>query len=335
MQHTILARSDKNLISAKGVRKELQVRRLGGIKWTFPLTPPLGTRAQELFPDLDVKMHKAAIDSLTVQAFEHGVRPLRSTLSRALTRAPQVSAEDLKPDLPKVLSKRPRSPSSPTSSPAFPLAQKPKVKHESDEVYAQRLQAELNGNRTTRGEASGENEKRKKKLWKSRAKTTIGSDDEGGKKRKVSQTGFNKPHRLSEAMADVVGAEVMSRPQVVKHLWIYIKANECVPLLCLSAQGLTFAPQPAEPRQQDADHVRRHPAQRLLWILLHLLPARQAHRRSPLPLRPSRRVNVPRTPQPAFRTLACFVYAPQCPRRSTSSLFCHTLFVLHCNPPSL
>lgn len=78
----------------------------------------------------------------------------------------------------------------------------PKIKkeprQESDEAYAKRLQGELNGSRTTRGEASGANERKKKKVWGSRSKTTIDSDDDassGKKQRKVSTTGFNKPHR--------------------------------------------------------------------------------------------------------------------------------------------
>ncbi len=67
----------------------------------------------------------------------------------------------------------------------------------------------------------------KKKEAKSRA--MIDSDDDAsgssGKKRAPSTTGFNKPHRLSPALSQVVGADIMSRPQLTKQLWVYIKAN--------------------------------------------------------------------------------------------------------------
>mmetsp|Transcript_18699 Transcript_18699/g.25693 ORF Transcript_18699/g.25693 Transcript_18699/m.25693 type:complete len:92 (-) Transcript_18699:286-561(-) len=33
-------------------------------------------------------------------------------------------------------------------------------------------------------------------------------------------------YRLSDALADVVGEETMTRPQVVKQIWVYIKGND-------------------------------------------------------------------------------------------------------------
>jgi len=37
--------------------------------------------------------------------------------------------------------------------------------------------------------------------------------------------GIHKPKVLSAPLADVCGATALSRPQVVKALWVYIKAN--------------------------------------------------------------------------------------------------------------
>ncbi|KAL7919227.1 SWIB/MDM2 domain-containing protein [Trichoderma austrokoningii] len=37
--------------------------------------------------------------------------------------------------------------------------------------------------------------------------------------------GFHKPYNLSKPLADVVGTNQLSRPQVVKALWDYIKAH--------------------------------------------------------------------------------------------------------------
>lgn len=66
----------------------------------------------------------------------------------------------------------------------------------------------------------------KKKEAKSRAMIDSDDDDAGTtKKRPTSTTGFNKPHRLSPALSEVVGTDIMSRPQLTKQLWVYIKAN--------------------------------------------------------------------------------------------------------------
>ena len=67
---------------------------------------------------------------------------------------------------------------------------------------ARRLQEEMNGlvgGRSTRnGGASTKRAKSRKK------------------KRKVSNTGFNKPHLLSPEMSEVCGKQVLSRPGVTK-----------------------------------------------------------------------------------------------------------------------
>ncbi len=39
------------------------------------------------------------------------------------------------------------------------------------------------------------------------------------------QTGFTKPMRLSEDLAEVVGMTVASRSECIKELWAYLKRN--------------------------------------------------------------------------------------------------------------
>ena len=48
---------------------------------------------------------------------------------------------------------------------------------------------------------------------------------EPGEKRKTPAS-FTAPFRLSQDLQDIVGKEIMSRPQVTSALWTYIKANE-------------------------------------------------------------------------------------------------------------
>ena len=64
--------------------------------------------------------------------------------------------------------------------------------------------------------------KGKKRKKPSSASKKGGENGEPKKKRKPA----NQPKKpLSAALAVVVGAKEMSRPQVVKHIWIYIRAN--------------------------------------------------------------------------------------------------------------
>ena len=47
---------------------------------------------------------------------------------------------------------------------------------------------------------------------------------EPGEKRKTPAS-FTAPFRLSQDLQDIVGEEILSRPQVTSALWTYIKAN--------------------------------------------------------------------------------------------------------------
>jgi upstream activation factor subunit UAF30 len=52
----------------------------------------------------------------------------------------------------------------------------------------------------------------------------LNSDGEKVEKKKTGA--FHKEYALSESLASLVGAERLSRPQVVKKLWVHIKAKE-------------------------------------------------------------------------------------------------------------
>lgn len=60
-----------------------------------------------------------------------------------------------------------------------------------------------------------------------RAPTTARSVKRKTSKRegKAPNTAFNQEHVLSQPLQNVVGSERLSRPQVVKHIWSYIKEN--------------------------------------------------------------------------------------------------------------
>jgi len=53
-----------------------------------------------------------------------------------------------------------------------------------------------------------------------------GDSDAGGEKKRKAGGGFSKPFNLSYPLAELCGTNQLSRPQVVKKLWEYIKGNE-------------------------------------------------------------------------------------------------------------
>jgi len=111
------------------------------------------------------------------------------------------------------------------------------VKQESsaddDAAFAARLQAEENTqSRPTRGSATRKRQTTKStgtpsKRKKSAAKVKADDDSDietGGEREEVKKTGaFHKPLALSQPLADLVGEQQMSRPQVVKKIWEYVK----------------------------------------------------------------------------------------------------------------
>jgi len=87
---------------------------------------------------------------------------------------------------------------------------------------ARRLQEEMNGLVGGRSTRNGGASTKRAKSRKKKSKSKVSDDDDSGtedkvkKKRKVSNTGFNKPHLLSPEMSEVCGKQVLSRPGVTK-----------------------------------------------------------------------------------------------------------------------
>lgn len=116
-----------------------------------------------------------------------------------------------------------------------PPKKKRKASVDEDAAFAARLQAEEDKKaRPTRGGTSrkaGPVKKKHTPKKKTRTKVT-GSDDsdiddDGRSTRKVNrETGFHKPLNLSPALSDLFGVPALSRPQVTKRIWEYIKSKD-------------------------------------------------------------------------------------------------------------
>ncbi len=83
-----------------------------------------------------------------------------------------------------------------------------------DETLAKMLQAEENA-RSQRHRRTTAKVKGKRLQRKDGPKT----------KRAAPRNAFNQPYLLSEPLGRLVGATEMSRPQVVKHIWAYVKEH--------------------------------------------------------------------------------------------------------------
>jgi len=126
---------------------------------------------------------------------------------------------------------------------SLPPASKKQKRESSSEDADARLAAELQAqeNRLSRGRVTRGAGTAKPSKTKSKTKTTkkksakrVRSDDDSnaddsdasGKPKRKAGGGFQKPFNLSDPLADVCGETQLSRPQVVKKLWDYIKGNE-------------------------------------------------------------------------------------------------------------
>ncbi|KAI0041350.1 SWIB-domain-containing protein [Auriscalpium vulgare] len=108
----------------------------------------------------------------------------------------------------------------------------------SDAELAKMLSDELNSRpRSSRSGATGVARGRGRggkangtKRRKAKSSEMVDSGDEGSdvpkKKRAGGGGGFSKPYALSEPLAGLLGVDALSRPQVVKGLWDYIKLHE-------------------------------------------------------------------------------------------------------------
>ncbi|KAJ3762464.1 SWIB/MDM2 domain-containing protein [Lentinula raphanica] len=207
--------TDLTTISAKRVRREL-----------LTLDP-------SLTPEF-IKANKLDVDALITRVFEE-VNAAQNgeaaddpeepvTVSRQYSTSDQEEEEEEEEEEPK-----PKK------------VKKGSQKEMSDAELARQLSSEINGRSSARrntgkGRAGNGTPKRSKPRTKSA--TTVNSDDEdsgeeGGKKTKkkragggAAKGGFAKEFTLSAPLAALLQVEKLSRPQVVKQLWVYIKENE-------------------------------------------------------------------------------------------------------------
>jgi len=114
-------------------------------------------------------------------------------------------------------------------------SKKGRKKELSDAQLARKLSNEINGRstRTANKGRSSSNGTPKKGGRARKSAITVDSDDGGdddGMKRPgksgSAKGGFAKEYALSEPLAALLNVDKLSRPQVVKHLWDYIKGNE-------------------------------------------------------------------------------------------------------------
>ncbi|KAF8526063.1 hypothetical protein BU17DRAFT_41035 [Hysterangium stoloniferum] len=229
--------TDLSTVSAKQVRKQLL----------------------ELRPDITIdfiKQNKKAIDRLIGTIFE--------SLNNTTDGSACVQA-DLPPEPPRTNGKRKRESEikeeeddeedngeegsggygdGDIASPPPPLKKTKKGASQklTDEEYARQLSSELNqrpsrGNRKSNGSSKkGASRSPKKKKSKPEIEDSDEDDEDGGsrirkpKKRSAgngdAKGGFAKEFTLSDPLSVVVNAPQLSRPQVVKKLWEYIKSNE-------------------------------------------------------------------------------------------------------------
>jgi len=226
----ILANADLNTISAKAIRRDLQLR-----------------------VNDDIAAKKKSVTDIIMKRFDvfnsNNQEPAPTNIvptTETSPPAPATNGASASPKPKKETNGTSKKRSSPTpdddddalssaadSPPPSKRTKIEKSQAESDAEYARRLQAELNRvtGRSTRG--GGATTKRKpaaKQQRKKKSKARVGSDDdsdaEGGEKKEVKRTGgFHKPLALSAQLSALLNETQLSRPQTVKKIWEYIRAN--------------------------------------------------------------------------------------------------------------
>ncbi|KAH7883182.1 SWIB/MDM2 domain-containing protein [Phlebopus sp. FC_14] len=206
---------DLETISAKRVRKSLL---------EDPRNASLGLTAEGL------KERRVEVDSVISRIFE-------SVSRAAANNASKRKREDKEDGLDGVDEQADASEgAAEAEEETHPKQKKKKGKktvEESDAELARRLSTEINS-RSRRGVsnvASSSPKKAKRRVKKSAA--TVSSEDEDRDDDDIKKTkrggargGFAKEYVLSEPLSVLVGAERLSRPQVVKKLWEYIREHE-------------------------------------------------------------------------------------------------------------
>ncbi|KAJ7717832.1 SWIB/MDM2 domain-containing protein [Mycena maculata] len=209
--------TDLATISAKRVRKQLQ-----------QIDPSLTAAL--------LKEHREAVDIVIARVFEKVQGASGSQNSEVEEPLAPASRK-------RRQSTSPPEEDSPDDTPPPAKKAKQATKRElSDAELARQLSSEINGrtrrsNGKPKAAASNGTPKKRKSKTKSAEMVETDDDSEAGegkrpsKKKRSSEGGtarggFAKPYLLSEPLAAVLGAEALSRPQVVKQLWVYIKSNE-------------------------------------------------------------------------------------------------------------
>ncbi|WVR08669.1 hypothetical protein IAU60_005727 [Kwoniella sp. DSM 27419] len=219
----ILESSDLSTISAKGVRKQLvaQGEDEGTIKAARSKID------EEISTIYDRLTGAASPDprSAPASASDRQVQPkVEPGSSQPQSMAPARVKQESKPSIHASSTSQPS-----TSAQASATMTSGRRVDETDEEMARRLQSEFdgaaNGTRPRRANAAPA---KKKKTKKRVSRASVGSDEEGGerkKKRAAPDNNFNKELLLSDALGQLVGAPRLSRPQVVKHIWEYVKSR--------------------------------------------------------------------------------------------------------------
>jgi upstream activation factor subunit UAF30 len=84
---------------------------------------------------------------------------------------------------------------------------------------------DLTTNTTKKKKPGTPGRKRKKRAGDDDSDNDSG-EDRSKKKRKPKKPGLQPPYRLSKELADLVGTNILPRPQVVKGIWAYIKKQD-------------------------------------------------------------------------------------------------------------
>ncbi|KAK0100324.1 hypothetical protein ONS95_008282 [Cadophora gregata] len=214
----ILKKSDLQTISAKQIRKQLQAA----------LNQDISDKKGPISDLIHVRFNH--FDAITRAAEEastngHGTKDVKQESTPPSSSRDSASA-DIK--------------SSPSDSEEDAAPPKKKVKKEKtavdDAKLAAMLQAAENRSaRATRGAGNKKVVKTKrtpKKPRKSASKVRADDDSDvelgsdGEVKEKPKKGGFHKQYHLSAPLAELVGEPTLSRPQVVKKIWEYIKARD-------------------------------------------------------------------------------------------------------------
>ncbi|KAI5820768.1 SWIB/MDM2 domain-containing protein [Pyronema omphalodes] len=176
---------------------------------------------------IDFTPLKKSIDALITSRFD-AILAEREAASPSPEPAPSPSAS---PSPKASAEPESDSPSALGTSTSTPAKKRKSASGDEDARLAAELHAKLNGGRPSRGTTTKKVKKPAAKgKAKKKSKDTVESDTDGEKpekkKRKVgANNAFMKPLILSAPLADFIGETQMSRPEVVKRIWAYVKEN--------------------------------------------------------------------------------------------------------------